>query len=428
MAVTFIANALAAGNPTTSFTITLPATQAGDVICLDFTHRGTADGTFGGTFSGTFAKKHEQAYAAAAFSGLTYWARCTGDHSGETIDVAGLTNASAGVATIYRGAKASGDPLAAAVIVGEENASGNETQAQITTLVNGAWVVLVVANSPDVAVTSPACTSPGALGIRAEKLSTGGTDASIMHASAEKATAGATGAFTWAQTNGASGSWAYAIEPAPAVTNQDATGALSAQAAAVAGAATVGRTSSGALAAAAAAVAGAGTVGRTSSGALAAQAAAIAGAATINRTASGALAAQAATISGDATVEEQPENFEATGALEAQAATISGSATINRAASGALAAQAATIEAEAETDAAAAPPPVPDSPAYRPILMPADEDEDETSLKFRAVADRAFFALAKIAELEAGTEGQADNPSDLYSSDLDPDPELFGRR
>ena len=77
----------------------------------------------------------------------------------------------------------------------------------------GAWVVLVVVNSPDLAVTPQTCTSPGALTARAERLSTGGTDTSIAHASAEKATAGATGAFTWAQTNAASGSWAYAIRP-----------------------------------------------------------------------------------------------------------------------------------------------------------------------------------------------------------------------
>lgn len=215
MPVAPIGSALSGNNTTTSFSITLPPTEAGDIVVLEFTHRGTADGTIGGTFTETLTKKHEQLYASSAFSGQTYWARCVGDHDGETISVTGLTNSCAGIVTIYRGALATGDPLAAATIVGEANASGNETQAQITTTVDGAYVVLVVANSPDVAVTSPACTSPGALNIEAEKLNAGGTDTSICHASAEKATAGATGAFTWAQTNGASGSWAYAIEPEP---------------------------------------------------------------------------------------------------------------------------------------------------------------------------------------------------------------------
>lgn len=217
MAITFIANALGGTTTTTSFSITLPTTQAGDILILEFAHRGVGDGTIAGTSVTTggltWALKHSQLFGSSAFSGKTYWTRATGNHSGQTVTGASLTNACAAVVTQYRGALASGDPVADATIVGEQNASGNETQAQITTTTDGAWVVLAVANSPDVAVTSPACTSPGALALRAERLSTGGTDASIAHASAEKATAGATGAFTWAQTNGASGSWAYAIEP-----------------------------------------------------------------------------------------------------------------------------------------------------------------------------------------------------------------------
>jgi hypothetical protein len=223
MAVTFVDSVLAAGNPTTSLTCTLDfATAAGDILILEFTHRGTGDGTVAGTTvttgGVTWTPKHDQPYATNTFSGMTYWARATGDHNGQTVTVSGLTNSCAGIVTCYAGALASGDPLADATVVGEDNASGNETQAQITTGTNGSWVVLVVANSPDVAVTSQTCTSPGALTARAEKLSTGGTDTSIAHASAEKATAGATGAFTWAQTNGISGSWAYAIKPEPADT------------------------------------------------------------------------------------------------------------------------------------------------------------------------------------------------------------------
>lgn len=215
MAISFVNNALGGTTTTTSFSITLPATQLGDIIILEYTHRGTTDATIGGTYNGpAFAEKHDQLYATSTFSGKTMWSRATGNHSGQTVTGTGLTNSCAAIITIYRGARLSGDPLAAATIVGEQNASGNETQAEITTTFAGAWVVLVVANSPDVAVTTQACTSPGALAARAERLSTGGTDTSIAHASAEKAAAGATGAFTWAQTNGASGSWAYAIIPA----------------------------------------------------------------------------------------------------------------------------------------------------------------------------------------------------------------------
>lgn len=224
MAVQFVTSALGATNSTTSFSITLPATQAGDIIILEYVHRGTGDATLGGTYNGgSWAEKHDQQFNGSTFSGKTVWSRATGNHNGQTVTGASLTNSCAAIITIYRGALASGDPLADATIVGEPNASGNETQPEITTTTNGAWVVLVVVNSPDLNVTDQACTSPGALAARAERLSTGGTDSSIAHASAEKATAGATGAFTWTQSDAASGSWAYAIKPdVPAVMSQAA--------------------------------------------------------------------------------------------------------------------------------------------------------------------------------------------------------------
>lgn len=221
MPISYVTNALGGTTTTTSFSITLPATAAGDIIILEYTHRGTTDGTIGGTYDGgAFTEKHDQQYATSTFSGKTLWSRATGNHTGQTVTGSSLTNSCAAIITIYRGALASGDPLADATIVGEQNASANETQAQITTTTDGAWVVLVVANSPDVAISSQANTSPGALTERAEVLSTGGTDTSIAHASAEKATAGATGSFTWAQTDGASGSWAYAIKPQPPTYSQ----------------------------------------------------------------------------------------------------------------------------------------------------------------------------------------------------------------
>jgi hypothetical protein len=216
VAISFVSAALGGTTTTTSFSITLPATAAGDIIILEFCHRGTGNGTIGGTYSGpAFALKHSQLFATSAFSGKTYWSRATGNHSGQTVTGSGLTNACAAIVTVYRGALASGDPLADATIVGEQNASGNETQAQISNATAGAWVVLVVVNSPDLAVATQACTTPGTLTERAERLSTGGTDASIAHASAAKAGTGGTGALTWTQTNAASGSWAYAITPEP---------------------------------------------------------------------------------------------------------------------------------------------------------------------------------------------------------------------
>jgi hypothetical protein len=222
VAVTFVSNALGGTTTTTSFSITLPTTAADDIIILEFVHKATANGTIGGTYSGAaFTLKHSQTFNTSN-SGKTYWSRATGNHTGQTVTGASLTDSCAAIITIYRGALASGDPLAAATVVGEANALANETQAQITTLFDGAWVVLAVAVSDN--QTAPAaqtCTSPGALTERAERISSGGTDSTITHASAEKATAGATGAFTWTMSDVTSGSWAYAIQPAAAAAATD---------------------------------------------------------------------------------------------------------------------------------------------------------------------------------------------------------------
>jgi hypothetical protein len=216
MAVSYVANALGGTTTTTSFSITLPATVAGDTLILEYTHRGLGDAALGGTsitVGGlTWTEAHDQPYSTGTFSGKTYYTRATGNHSGQTITGAALTNSCAAIVTVYRGA-ATGNPLTAATIVGEQNIGGNETQAEITTDRDGAFIVLVVANSPDFAITNQACTTPGVLTARAERLSTGGTDTSISHASALQTTRGATGAFTWSQTDGSSGSWAYAIKP-----------------------------------------------------------------------------------------------------------------------------------------------------------------------------------------------------------------------
>jgi hypothetical protein len=220
MAIGYVTNALGGTADTTSFSVTLPTTAAGDILILEFAHRGTGDGTIAGTSVSTggltWALKHSRVFNTS-FSGKTYWTRATGNHAGQTVTGASLTNSCAAIVTQYSGAIESGDPLADATIVGEDNASGDEGQAAITTATDGAYVALVVVNSPDLAVTSMAAANL-TLSARAERLSTGGTDTSIAHASGPLATAGSSGAFTWAQTNAAGGSWAYAIKPAVATT------------------------------------------------------------------------------------------------------------------------------------------------------------------------------------------------------------------
>ena len=223
MPISFVSNALGGTTTTTSFSITLPTTAANDVIILEFCHRDTGNGTIGGTYTGpAFTLKHSQLFDGSLFSGKTYYSRATGNHSGQTVTGTGLTNSCAAIITVYRGCITYGDPLADATVVGEQNDPGNETQAQIVTTTSGACIVLVVANSPDFAVASQSCTTPGALTERAELLSTGGLDSSIAHASAVNGGfPGGTGALTWTQSNADSGSWAYALVPVLGAVSDD---------------------------------------------------------------------------------------------------------------------------------------------------------------------------------------------------------------
>lgn len=220
MAISFINGIQGGATDTTSFSIALTATEAGDILILEYTHRGTGAATLGGTSVSigglSWTEKHSQLFNGSSFSGRTVWARATGDHAGQTITGDDLVNSCAAIVTIYRGALAAGDPLAAATVVGGPHASGVETQPEIVTTVDNSFVVLLVSNAPDLAVSAQACTTPGTLTGRIARQSTGGDDTAIEHASAEMVTAGATGAFTWTQANAISASWAYAIEPEPA--------------------------------------------------------------------------------------------------------------------------------------------------------------------------------------------------------------------
>lgn len=218
MAISYVTSADGGTASTTSFSVTLPTTQAGDILILEFCHRGTSDGTIGGTSISTggltWTQVKHQLFSSGSFSGKVLWTRATGNHSGQTVTGSSLNNSCAALVHVYRGCVASGDPTTAATIVGEANGSGNTAQVEITTTVDNAMVCFAVYNSPDLNVTSQSGATIGALTPRAEVLSTGGTDTSTAHASAIKATAGGTGQFTWSQTNSPSGSIAYALVPA----------------------------------------------------------------------------------------------------------------------------------------------------------------------------------------------------------------------
>lgn len=219
MAITYVDGVSNTDSNTTSVTLTLPATQAGDIIILEFAHKSTGDGAVSGTSISvgglTFTLKHSQYIYSTSRVGGMYWARATGNHSGQTVIISSLNNGCTACITIYRGAISTGDPLAGATIVGELNGSGDETQAEIVTTVDNCLICFTVANSVNqYAVSNQRCTDPGTLG---DTVISYAASIAIEHASSNtlKATAGGTGAFLWSQTNAISGSWAYAILPEP---------------------------------------------------------------------------------------------------------------------------------------------------------------------------------------------------------------------
>jgi hypothetical protein len=216
MAVTFVSSAVPTGNPTTSFTITIPTVAVNDLLILANTNGGATTAptvTDNDTGGNAWAEK-----SSAAAEGRLFWKRATSATSAKTITSSGNTNSCSGVLFVLRGAIVTGDPFD--FFVPEENASANEVSAGGTTSVNGCYVGLSVhngASNGDVNVTSPATTSPGALTDFAEKLSTGGVDCACAMAGRAQASAGATGNFTWAQTDLATTSHAFAIKPVAAV-------------------------------------------------------------------------------------------------------------------------------------------------------------------------------------------------------------------
>jgi hypothetical protein len=215
MAATFVSSAVPTGNPTTSFTITIPTVAVDDLLILANTNGGATTAptvTDNDTGGNAWAQK-----SSAAAEGRLYWKRATSATSAKTITSSGNTNSCSGVLFVVRGAITSGDPFD--FFVPEENLSANEVSAGGTPSVDGCYIGLSVhngASNGDVSVTSPSTTSPGALTDFAEKLSTGGVDCACAMAGRAQATATATGNFTWAQTDLATTSHAFAIKPQPA--------------------------------------------------------------------------------------------------------------------------------------------------------------------------------------------------------------------
>lgn len=205
MAITRGTATAAVGAFTTSCTLVINAgVVTNDILVLDAVNRdSTANLTVTDDDSGgnTWTLLTNQA-ANTNGSGQRWWKRATSGTASKTITVSGATGSVTAVVTPYTGCPTTDTPFGTAV--SEANASGNEVQAGITTTRSGSWVLFMVActSNDTLNPTSYTATDPATLTESGEGTSTGGSDCSVSHASAEKAAIGATGNISWAQTNG----------------------------------------------------------------------------------------------------------------------------------------------------------------------------------------------------------------------------------
>lgn len=211
---TYFGGASGGTNPTTGTTITIPASLPTTcVLCLHFTSRDHTSGTGQPTVTDN---NSGAAWTQQDFStdrkAQFWWKRYEANLSSKTITIAGAVGSCTARLVVLENVYATGDPFTN--LLGETNASGNETHAAITPTYPGSAVVFAVHNyANDNAVTSVSAATTGAPGQSTGHLSTGGSDCGTHVAVWNNHPASTTGAFTWAQTNGTTYSRAYAVRP-----------------------------------------------------------------------------------------------------------------------------------------------------------------------------------------------------------------------
>lgn len=199
MAVTHVGNA--AHNeldPTTSCTVTIPACNVDDILEIDATNRNanvdlsvTDDDTGGNAW----ALMIRQPADTDNRSGQVWWKRATAGTSGKTVTVAGATNSICAAINVYRGVDTGATPYEG--VNGEKNASGDNDNAGSTVSAGSMVVGIVFHPLNNQAATDFLATDPSALTLRQHAESSGGSDCAVDHASAVRATAGATGTVSW---------------------------------------------------------------------------------------------------------------------------------------------------------------------------------------------------------------------------------------
>lgn len=230
-----------AGNPTTAPTITFGTTAANDILLAAFTNGGSdADPTISGTTISTGGLTWTKVLSVGGgaltdMNGSVWWARATGNHTGQTV-IAATTNSGAAVGAQVVGAMSNGTPTE--VVASVLNASGVNALVGAAPSVDQTLLLLFLFTDDNIASDTVTATgTPTPYGEVQDAASSGGVDTAVALYSATGTTA-STGTLTW---NNARGAGIYqaailvAVKPPVVVSATLAApiGALSATAAAI---------------------------------------------------------------------------------------------------------------------------------------------------------------------------------------------------
>ncbi len=209
-------------NRTTSATITIPTVSAGEDLYVLAVSRDHTSGTakYTCTDNDTGGNTWTEKAISSDRKTTLFWKKATSGTSAKTITIATTVGSVASGLCVISGA-ASGDPTTNIVL--EENASGNEAHASFTPDNNNSLVLLgITQDTNDLAVTSVSGATMGALTQGWQLLNTGGNDCAATVWSKVLAS-GATGQFTWSQTDGTSDSISWAVKEATTTTTTSTT-------------------------------------------------------------------------------------------------------------------------------------------------------------------------------------------------------------
>jgi hypothetical protein len=211
---------------TTTCTVTLPTTAADDILILTVINGGAnaaltlTTGTF--SLDTSLAAIGTPSGWATGWGG-SYWVRCSGNHSGETIIITGATDSCSAEVGRYSGCITTGNPYDTNISEATVAAGANCALAAFNTTVANTLVVYAIAVDDNQA-TSAMTKGGSAMGNLNVSASTGGADSHVASASLAQAGTGTTGAFAAtlaAGTNSGKRATAFALKEPTAISNDD---------------------------------------------------------------------------------------------------------------------------------------------------------------------------------------------------------------